>query len=54
MDSDNQEGFYCRDDGEYRRYCYICRKFCTERFKKKHLRSQTHIKNFRKRDQLNK
>ena len=54
MDSDDQEGIYCEDDGEYRKYCYICRKYSTERFYKNDLRQRTHINKIRKIDQLNK
>ena len=32
MDSENQEAFYCEEDGEYRVYCKICDKLCTERY----------------------
>ena len=44
---------YCKVDGEYRVYCNICDKLCIERFLKKHLDSQTHATNIRKREQLN-
>ena len=50
MDGDDQEVDYCGDDGEYRIYCYICCKYCIERFYRNHLRSQTHNIIFRKRD----
>ena len=53
MDSDNQLVFYCEDD-EYRIYCHICDELCIERFYIKHLKSQTHTNNIRKREQLNK
>ena len=49
MDNENQQVIYCEDDGEYRVYCDICDKLCIERFYKNHLKSQTHIKNFHKR-----
>ena len=42
MDGDNQEVFYCEDDGEYDVYCHICDKLCNERFFKNHLKSGTH------------
>ena len=42
MDSENQEGICCADDGEYRVYCDVCDKLCIERFYKNHLKSQTH------------
>ena len=53
MNSDNQQAIYC-EDGEYRVYCSIYDKFCIEGFYKIHLKSRTHINNFRKREQLNK
>ena len=53
MDSENQEVIYCADDDEYRIYCNICDKLCIDRFYKNHLKSQTHINNIRKRQQLN-
>ena len=38
MDSenDNQEVFYCDDDGEHRVYCNICDKVYIKRFYKSH------------------
>ena len=42
MDSENQEVFYCEDDGEYRVHCNICDKYCIERLYKNQLKSQTH------------
>ena len=48
MKSDNQQVFYCEDDGEYRVYCDICNKLSIERFCKNHLKSGTHINNIRK------
>ena len=53
MNSDNQQVVYCEDD-EYRVYCEICDNLCIEQFYKNHLKSQTHINNIRKREQLNK
>ena len=53
MDSDNQLVIYCEDDGEYRVYCAICDNLCIKRFCKYQLKSQTHIKIIRKREQLN-
>ena len=47
MNSDNQPVIYC-EDNEYRVYCDVCDKLCTERFYKNHLKSQTHINNNRK------
>ena len=49
MNSDNQQVFYCEDDG-YRVYCEICNNLCIQRFYKNHLKSQTHINNIRKRE----
>ena len=34
-------------------YCGVCDNLCIERFYKNHLKSQTHINNIRKREQLN-
>ena len=53
MNSDNQQVIYCEDD-EYRVYCEICDNLCIEQFYENHLKSQTHIYNIRKRDQLKK
>ena len=52
MNSDNQLVVFCEDD-EYRVYCEVCDNLCIERFYKNHLKSRTHINNFRKRQQLN-
>ena len=54
MDCENQLVIYCEDDEEYRVYCNICDSLCIERFYKNHLKSQTHINNIRKIDELNK
>ena len=48
MDSDNKEKIYCDDDGDYRIYCQVCDKLAIDRYNN-HLKSQTHIINFRKR-----
>ena len=53
MNSDNQQVIYC-EDGEYKVYCNICDKLCIDRFYKNHLKSRTHTKNIRQREQLNK
>ena len=53
MDYENQQVIYC-EDGEYRVYCDICDNVCIERFYKNHLKSQTHINNIRKVEQLDK
>ena len=54
MNSENHQVNYCEDDGEYRVYCEICDKLCIERYYKNHLKSQTHINNICKIEQLNK
>ena len=54
MNSDNQQVIYCEDDGDFRVFCEICDNLCLERFYKNHLKSQTHINNIRKREQLKK
>ena len=54
MDGDNQEVIYCEDDEKERVFCDVCDNLCIERFYRKHLKSQTHINNIRKREQLNK
>ena len=54
MNSGNPLVIYCEDDGEYRIYCSVCDKLCKERFYKNHLKSQTHINNIRKIEQLEK
>ena len=53
MNSDNHQVIYCEDD-EYRVNCEICDNLCIERFYKNHLKSQTHINNIRKREQVKK
>ena len=53
MNSDNQLVIYC-EDNEYRVYCVVCDKLCIERFYKNHLKSQTHINNIRKIEDLDK
>ena len=53
-ESDNYEVIYCADDDEYRVYCAICDELCIERYYKNHLKSQTHTKNIRKKEQLKK
>ena len=54
MDSENQQLIYCPEDDEYRIYCDICDSLCIQRFYKNHLKSQTHIKNIHKIEELNK
>ena len=53
MDSDNREKIFCGDDGENRIYCHVCDKLAIDRYYNNHLKSQTHIKKFRTRQQLN-
>ena len=50
MNSENQEVIYCADDAEYRVYCNVCDKLCLERFYENNLKSRTHTKNIRKRE----
>ena len=52
MDCENQLVIYCEDDGEYRVFCNICDSLCIERFYKNHLKSQTHINNIRKIEEI--
>ena len=54
MNNDNALIIYCEDEGEYRVNCDVCEKLCIERFYKNHLKSQTHINNIRKIEQLDK
>ena len=54
MNSDNLLVIYCEDDGEYRVYCNVCDKLCIEQFSEYHLKSQTHINNIRKIEQIDK
>ena len=54
MDGENQEVFYCEDDGEYRIYCSVCDKLCIERYYKNHLKLGTHLNNFYRRQRINK
>ena len=52
MDIENQEVFYCEDDGANRVFCEICDKLCRERYYKNPLKSGTHTNNFHKRQCL--
>ena len=54
MDIENQLVIYCEDDNENRVYCNICDSLCIQRFYKNHLKSQTHINNIRKIEEINK
>ena len=51
MKSDKNEKIYCDADGEY---CHVCDKLAIDRYYNTHLKSQTHKKNFRKRQHLSK
>ena len=51
MNNENQQVIFC-ENGEFRIYCSVCDKLCIERFYIIHLKSQTHIKNNRKLEQL--
>ena len=53
MGSDNEEGIFCEDDGEYRINCGVCDNLCIEQFYKNNLKSQIDINNIRKREHLN-
>ena len=53
MDS-NYNVIFCADDNEHGVYCDVCYNLCIERCFKNHLKSQTHINNNRKTQQLNK
>ena len=52
MDSENKEGMYFDDGGEYRIYSPVCDKLAIDGFYNNRLKSQTHMKNFRRRHQL--
>ena len=54
MNGENREIIYCEDDGEYRVYCNVCDNLCIQRYYKNHLKSQTHINNIRKIEEINK
>ena len=49
MNSDNYEVIYFPEDDDYRVYCNICDKLCSERYYKNHLKSQTQTNNKLKR-----
>ena len=53
MDCENQLVIYC-EDGEYRVYCNVCDNLCIQRYYKNHLKSQTHINNIHKIEEINK
>ena len=54
MDNENHLIVYCPEDNEYKVYCDVCDNFCIDRFYKNHLKSKTHINNFRKTEEINK
>ena len=54
MDSEDYKAIYCEDDGEFRVYCDVCDNLCIERFYKNHLKSNTHLNNIRKIEEINK
>ena len=54
MISENQLVIYCENDAECRVYCEICDSLCIQRFYKNHLKSQTHVKNIHKIENLDK
>ena len=49
MDCENKGKIDCEDDGE----CHFCDKLAIDSYYNNHLKSQTHINNFCKRQQLN-
>ena len=53
-DKNNYEVINCPEDDEYRVYCDICENLYIERFYNSHLKSQTHTKNIREREQSKK
>ena len=53
MDNDRKEKLYCDEDGEYRIYCHVCDKLAIDRYYNNHLKTQTHINNSSKGQQLN-
>ena len=53
MDCENQLVIYC-EDGEYRVYCDVCDYLCIQRYYKNHLKSQSHINNVRKTEEISK
>ena len=53
MDSSNKEKIYSDDDGEWRTFCQFCDEIAIDRYYSNHLKSQTFIKIFLKRQQLN-
>ena len=53
MDVENQMIIYC-EDGEYRVYCDVCNNLCIQRYYKNHLKSNTHINNIHKIEEINK
>ena len=52
MDSDNKEKIFYDDDGEYRNLCHDCDNIATDRFYDNHLKPQTSLNLFRRRQHL--
>ena len=52
MNSDNKEKINCDDVGEYRIFCHVYDELAIGRYFNNHLKSQTHINNYRKRQQI--
>ena len=52
MAFDNQENVYCADDDQYRTICDNCDKVAIDRYYNNHLKSQTHLSNFNKKQRL--
>ena len=50
---ENQLVIYC-EDGEYRVYGDVFDSLCIQRYYKNHLKSQTHINNIHKVEEINK
>ena len=53
MDKENQEKFSCADGDEYSICCVFRVNFEIDRYYNNHLKLQTHINSFRKRQKLN-
>ena len=44
------EPIYSSEDNTYRIYCEICDKLCIDKYYQKHLKSETHLNSFRKKN----
>ena len=44
---------YCDDADEYRIFCDVCDNLAIDRYYNNHLKSQTHLRKFSRRQQLN-